>query len=191
MQELVNLALTGTARPHVFDDKMVPTLAAIARPAALACDCDAPHRRVRCQVIDSRELLGIQRQSSVGFLSLFEHYGYVKVVGAPPCFPLSARSPHAQQVGSNLKRPRVPVWVVCSESHYTTLFSADRSVYARGRRSPMRVPPRDACCTASGSRKRRIVSVCSTTTASPSNARSPSSASVRGPWSGGRCGAQR
>ena len=29
------------------------------------------------------------------------------------------------EVGKNLKFPEVPVWVVCSESHYSALFSLD------------------------------------------------------------------
>ncbi|KAA0153187.1 hypothetical protein FNF29_03375 [Cafeteria roenbergensis] len=46
-------------------------------------------------------------------LTLFEHYGH-----AP--------------VGSRLKDPAVPVWVVCSESHFTALWSADPSVVDDG-----------------------------------------------------------
>ena len=30
------------------------------------------------------------------------------------------------QVGSNLKDPEYPIWVVCSESHFTVLFSHQR-----------------------------------------------------------------
>ena len=37
------------------------------------------------------------------------------------------------EVGQNLKSPELPIWVVCSESHFTVLFSRD----AR----PMRGPP--------------------------------------------------
>ena len=36
-------------------------------------------------------------------------------------------------MGQNLKSPELPIWVVCSESHFTVLFSRD----AR----PMRDPP--------------------------------------------------
>lgn len=42
---------------------------------------------------------------SVGLLTLFEWYQYV-------------------EVGSNLKSPELPIWVVCSESHFTVLFAA-------------------------------------------------------------------
>ena len=51
-------------------------------------------------------LKGIQKKSDIGFLTLFEHYGYFNV-------------------GDNLKRPHLPIWVVCSESHYSILFSTD------------------------------------------------------------------
>ncbi|XP_036309696.1 probable ubiquitin carboxyl-terminal hydrolase MINDY-4 [Pipistrellus kuhlii] len=49
-------------------------------------------------------LKGIAARSDVGFLSLFEHY-------------------NACQVGCFLKTPRFPIWVVCSESHFSVLFS--------------------------------------------------------------------
>ncbi|XP_008583139.1 PREDICTED: protein FAM188B isoform X1 [Galeopterus variegatus] len=49
-------------------------------------------------------LRGIAARSDVGFLSLFEHYSMC-------------------QVGCFLKTPRFPIWVVCSESHFSILFS--------------------------------------------------------------------
>jgi hypothetical protein len=52
-------------------------------------------------------LRGIDRRASIGLLSLFEHYENISV-------------------GSFLKQPQWPVWVVCSESHYTVLFSLER-----------------------------------------------------------------
>ena len=54
-------------------------------------------------------LKGIQRKSDVGFLTLYEHHGYF-------------------QVGSHLKRPSLPIWIVWSESHYSILFSTDISL---------------------------------------------------------------
>ncbi|KAM9308094.1 putative ubiquitin carboxyl-terminal hydrolase MINDY-4 [Gastrophryne carolinensis] len=48
-------------------------------------------------------LKGISTRSDIGFLSLFEHYGVC-------------------QVGSYLKTPKYPIWVVCSESHFSVLF---------------------------------------------------------------------
>ncbi|XP_035304446.1 probable ubiquitin carboxyl-terminal hydrolase MINDY-4 isoform X6 [Cricetulus griseus] len=49
-------------------------------------------------------LRGIKARSDIGFLSLFEHYNVC-------------------QVGCFLKTPRFPIWVVCSESHFSILFS--------------------------------------------------------------------
>ncbi|KAG9466142.1 hypothetical protein GDO78_017146, partial [Eleutherodactylus coqui] len=48
-------------------------------------------------------LKGISHRSDIGFLSLFEHYNVC-------------------QVGSYLKTPKYPIWVVCSESHFSVLF---------------------------------------------------------------------
>ena len=49
-------------------------------------------------------LKGIHSQPLFGQLSLFEHYQNLKV-------------------GEYCKSPKYPIWVVCSESHYTTIFS--------------------------------------------------------------------
>ena len=83
-QELVNLLLTGGAYSQVFDGTR--TLEGSTRA-------------------ESTTLWGIPRRCDVGFLTLFERYGYV-------------------EVGENLKSPVHPVWVVCSESHYSVLFCA-------------------------------------------------------------------
>ncbi|KAG8443471.1 hypothetical protein GDO86_012027 [Hymenochirus boettgeri] len=48
-------------------------------------------------------LKGIAHRSDIGFLSLFEHYSVC-------------------QVGSYLKTPKYPIWVICSESHFSILF---------------------------------------------------------------------
>ena len=52
-------------------------------------------------------LKGIQRQSDIGLLSLFEHY-------------------HSIVVGSFLKAPVYPIWLVCAESHFTVLFATQK-----------------------------------------------------------------
>ena len=31
------------------------------------------------------------------------------------------------EVGQHLKTPRVPIWIVCSESHYSVIFSVDQN----------------------------------------------------------------
>jgi hypothetical protein len=54
-------------------------------------------------------LRGIPDQSQIGFLSLFEYYGN--------CI-----------VGIHYKEPVFPIWVVCSESHFTVLFSHQRNL---------------------------------------------------------------
>ncbi|XP_053569719.1 probable ubiquitin carboxyl-terminal hydrolase MINDY-4 [Bombina bombina] len=48
-------------------------------------------------------LKGIDHRSEVGFLSLFEHYSVC-------------------QVGSYLKTPKYPIWLICSESHFSIMF---------------------------------------------------------------------
>eukprot|EP00058_Branchiostoma_floridae_P001816 XP_002587304.1 hypothetical protein BRAFLDRAFT_239753 [Branchiostoma floridae] len=48
-------------------------------------------------------LRGVGSRSEIGLLSLFEHYG-------------------SCQVGTYMKTPRYPIWVVCSESHFSVLF---------------------------------------------------------------------
>uniref|UniRef100_A0A672JSR2 Ubiquitin carboxyl-terminal hydrolase MINDY n=1 Tax=Salarias fasciatus TaxID=181472 RepID=A0A672JSR2_SALFA len=54
-------------------------------------------------------LKGIRSQCDVGLLSLFEHYNICKV-------------------GAHLKSPRFPIWVVCSESHFSVLFGLQREL---------------------------------------------------------------
>ena len=49
-------------------------------------------------------LRGIETQSEIGLLSLFEHY-------------------QSCTVGEHLKTPQVPIWLICSESHFSVLFS--------------------------------------------------------------------
>ena len=55
---------------------------------------------------DNFILKGIEKKSDVGFLSFFEAFEYCTV-------------------GENLKSPRLPIWIVCSESHYSCIFSVD------------------------------------------------------------------
>ncbi|XP_041646724.1 probable ubiquitin carboxyl-terminal hydrolase MINDY-4 [Cheilinus undulatus] len=54
-------------------------------------------------------LKGIKDHCDVGLLSLFEHYNICKV-------------------GPYLKTPRYPIWVVCSESHFSVLFGLQREL---------------------------------------------------------------
>ncbi|KAF4072663.1 hypothetical protein AMELA_G00265570 [Ameiurus melas] len=61
-------------------------------------------------------LKGIKERCDFGLLSLYEHYNICKV-------------------GSYLKNPRFPIWVVCSESHFSVLFSPCEDLTS-SRRSP-------------------------------------------------------
>ena len=56
---------------------------------------------------DTLVLKGITDKTDIGLLSLFEHFG--------SCI-----------VGDFLKNPNFPIWVVCSESHFTVVFSLER-----------------------------------------------------------------
>ncbi|GMH36080.1 hypothetical protein BSKO_03948 [Bryopsis sp. KO-2023] len=51
-------------------------------------------------------LRGIERRPGLGLLTLLEWYRYL-------------------EVGDFLKRPELPIWVVCSESHFTVLFATE------------------------------------------------------------------
>ncbi|GMH99785.1 hypothetical protein TrST_g1782 [Triparma strigata] len=53
---------------------------------------------------DAMTFGGIAQQGDIGFLTLFEAFGNL-------------------ECGKHFKVPVCPVWVVCSESHYSTLFS--------------------------------------------------------------------
>ena len=65
---------------------------------------------------DCIRLVGIENISKIGFLTLFEHYGHV-------------------EVGNNYKSPRYPIWVVCSESHYSVFFQTPRMAKATSEKS--------------------------------------------------------
>jgi hypothetical protein len=62
--------------------------------------------------LDGLVLNGIHKRSHVGLLTLFEHYG-------------------SMEVGDMLKVPRSPVWVVCSESHFSVCFATDSDAVSR------------------------------------------------------------
>jgi len=52
---------------------------------------------------------GIKSRGEVGFLTFFEHFGQMTV-------------------GKYLKDPPLPIWIICSESHYSILFGTDMAV---------------------------------------------------------------
>ncbi|XP_056665677.1 ubiquitin carboxyl-terminal hydrolase MINDY-3-like [Monodelphis domestica] len=57
------------------------------------------------------KLLGIHKQATVGFLTLMESLSYCKV-------------------GSYLKSPKFPIWIVGSETHLTVFFAKDMALVA-------------------------------------------------------------
>ncbi|GLG98890.1 hypothetical protein R5R35_003833 [Gryllus longicercus] len=61
------------------------------------------------QDVGGLKLRGVDKQSKVGFLALLEHLRYC-------------------EVGSFLKNPEFPVWVLGSETHLTVLFSFERQL---------------------------------------------------------------
>ncbi|XP_046672888.1 ubiquitin carboxyl-terminal hydrolase MINDY-3 homolog isoform X3 [Homalodisca vitripennis] len=81
-QCLINLMITGRAVAHVWNHD---------------------------QDVGGLKLLGIDKQSTVGFLALLEHLRYC-------------------EVGSFLKNPMTPVWVLGSETHLTVLFSFEKQL---------------------------------------------------------------
>ncbi|TRY77449.1 hypothetical protein TCAL_08015 [Tigriopus californicus] len=55
------------------------------------------------------KLRGIDHRSDIGMLSLFEHYQSIRV-------------------GENFKTPNYPIWLICSESHFSVLFATVQGV---------------------------------------------------------------
>ncbi|TPX67997.1 hypothetical protein CcCBS67573_g07322 [Chytriomyces confervae] len=88
-QEMVNLILVGQAISNVHDG-----------------DCRLGEGS------DVKVLKGIKRTSQFGYLSLFEHYGSMKV-------------------GEYMKTPHLPIFIICSESHFTVLFSVERDLLSK------------------------------------------------------------
>lgn len=76
----------------------------------------ASHVHDGVRSVDGLSMKGIDRTCRVGLLTLFEWFKHV-------------------DVGSRLKHPECPIWVVCSESHFSVLFSSCGDVNA------VRAPP--------------------------------------------------
>lgn len=87
---------------------------------------------------DKITLHGVSHRADVGFLSVLHAGGYM-------------------EVGSNLLRPKAPVWVVFGESHYCVLFAApkgcvwpsqpaDKKRYTFGRKKSDVFPPHPSRC---------------------------------------------
>ncbi|KAJ3137418.1 hypothetical protein HK100_000687 [Physocladia obscura] len=88
-QEMVNLILTGKAISNVHDGDI------------RLGDGE-----------DTKILKGMKKTCQFGFLSLFEHYGSMKV-------------------GEYLKTPLLPIFIICSESHFTVLFSVEKDLLGK------------------------------------------------------------
>ena len=56
--------------------------------------------------LDGMILKGVPERSEFGFLTIFEYYKYF-------------------EVGSHLKTPFLPIWVICKEYHYSVMFAKD------------------------------------------------------------------
>ncbi|VVC31678.1 Hypothetical protein CINCED_3A020920 [Cinara cedri] len=61
------------------------------------------------QIVAGLKLQGIEKQSEIGFMTLLEHLRYC-------------------QVGTYLKNPCNPIWVLGSDTHLTVLFSFNRNL---------------------------------------------------------------
>lgn len=81
-QSLINLMITGRATTYVWD---------------------------HYEDVGGLKLLGIERQSQIGFITVMEYHRYCTV-------------------GSFYKNPIHPVWVVASDTHLTVLFSDERKL---------------------------------------------------------------
>ncbi|XP_070623512.1 ubiquitin carboxyl-terminal hydrolase MINDY-3 [Erythrolamprus reginae] len=83
-QSLINLLLTGFAVSNVWDGD---------------------------RICSGMKLLGINKQTTVGFLTLMESLRYCKV-------------------GSYFKSPKYPIWILGSETHLTVFFAKDVGLVA-------------------------------------------------------------
>ncbi|XP_064140958.1 ubiquitin carboxyl-terminal hydrolase MINDY-3 isoform X2 [Loxodonta africana] len=108
-QSLINLLLTGHAVSNVWDGDR---------------ECSG------------MKLLGIHKQAAVGFLTLMEALRYCKLLllqshthksGATSSLAIQS---NFHTVGSYLKSPKYPIWIVGSETHLTVFFAKDMALVA-------------------------------------------------------------
>ncbi len=59
--------------------------------------------------VDDLKLRGPDKRNDIGLLSLFEHY-------------------KSCEVGSFYKTPKYPIWIICSESHFSVMFSLKKEI---------------------------------------------------------------
>ncbi|XP_061635742.1 probable ubiquitin carboxyl-terminal hydrolase MINDY-4 isoform X2 [Phyllopteryx taeniolatus] len=100
MREDMDVAATALIGAHGYCTQELVNLLLVGRAVSNVFDGDVE--------LDSGNgkstlLMGIKAHCNIGLLSLFEHYNVFKV-------------------GDYLKNPLFPIWVVCSESHFSVLF---------------------------------------------------------------------
>lgn len=98
-QELVNLLLTGRATSYTFNGKQIMDSTTNDSSSLSTSPSSSSSSS------SSLTLTGIEQRSMVGFLSVLHAVGYM-------------------EVGTYLREPYTPVWVVFGESHYSVLFAA-------------------------------------------------------------------
>ncbi|KAF7695596.1 hypothetical protein HF521_007319 [Silurus meridionalis] len=114
---LIVSAVLSRTIPMVKGDMDVPTSTLIGAHGyctqelvnLLLCGCAVSNVFDNEMKLDSGNgnftlLKGIRERCDIGLLSLYEHYNICTV-------------------GSYLKNPKFPIWMVCSESHFSILFS--------------------------------------------------------------------
>lgn len=124
-QSLINLMLTGRAVSNVWDhDQDVGGLSEIVVFLFKLFFCYLqrnffvftylknihvyyPFSPILMDIVQFAEFRGVDKQNTIGFLNLLEHLRYC-------------------EVGTFLKSPLHPIWVLGSETHLTVLFSTEK-----------------------------------------------------------------
>uniref|UniRef100_A0A3Q2YCT5 Ubiquitin carboxyl-terminal hydrolase MINDY n=1 Tax=Hippocampus comes TaxID=109280 RepID=A0A3Q2YCT5_HIPCM len=100
LKEDMDVATTALIGAHGYCTQELVNLLLVGRAVSNAFDGDV---ELDSGNGNSTLLKGIKAPCNIGLLSLFEHYNIFKV-------------------GDYLKNPLLPIWVVCSESHFSVLF---------------------------------------------------------------------
>nr|XP_057928632.1 probable ubiquitin carboxyl-terminal hydrolase MINDY-4 isoform X2 [Doryrhamphus excisus] len=106
VREDMDVATTALIGAHGYCTQELVNLLLVGRAVSNVFDGDV---ELDSGKGSSTLLKGIKHPCNVGLLSLFEHYNIFKV-------------------GDYLKNPGFPVWVVCSESHFSVLFGLQGEV---------------------------------------------------------------
>ncbi|XP_061540604.1 probable ubiquitin carboxyl-terminal hydrolase MINDY-4 isoform X4 [Phycodurus eques] len=100
MRKDMDVAATALIGAHGYCTQELVNLLLVGRAVSNVFDGDV---ELDSGSGKSTLLKGIKAHCNIGLLSLFEHYNVFKV-------------------GDYLKNPLFPIWVVCSESHFSVLF---------------------------------------------------------------------